>query len=48
MIWAQGAGADGGGDSVCGVVKSVDEVEDQREDDDGKNQILEFKQDNHS
>ena len=48
MIWAKGAGADGSCDGICGIVEAVYKIKDECEDDYGKNQILEFEQENHS
>ena len=48
MIWSQGAGTDGRCDSVCRVVKSVDEVEDEREYNDREDEVLQFEHINHS
>lgn len=48
MIRAERSGANGSGDCIGGIVEAVDKVKNEREDDNGKNQILEFKQLNHS
>lgn len=48
MIWAKSSCADGSCDCVGRIVEAVDKVKDEREDDDGENQILKFEQLNHS
>ena len=48
MIWAKSSGADRSSDCVGCIVEAVNKVKDSCEDDDGKNQILEFEQIDHS